>query len=213
MKQILNEWNKYILKETSISRAYEHMLEYDTAFITAYRGDTTDMTNCMVGASKILSNKERNRELKAALLFHQYGVTSTKGSYIEGFGTPAAKEVREHSFFVVNINNDPNFVTVLVDLGEYYCQDSILFVPRGGKNAELIGTNGAEYPGYEQIDRVGDFLGGKESEFMTRIGKRQRPIKFTEGLETKSKLQNNTKYIISKIGKKVFKEIADNKKK
>ena len=213
MKKILNEWNKYILKETSVSRVYEHMMEHDTVFISAYRGDTSDLTNCMRGASKILDNKERNKELKAAILEKRYGVTSVKGSYVEDFGTPAAREVKEHSFFVVNLEDDPEFASVLMELAEYYCQDSILFVPRGAENAELIGTNGADYPGFHRIDQMGDFFGGEQGEFMTRVGKRQRPIKFAEGLETKSKAQNNTKYLISKIGKKVLKEIADNNKK
>ena len=50
-------------------------------------------------------------------------------------------------------------------------------------------------------------MGGKEGEFMTRVGKSKRPIKFAEGLDTKKKSQNNTKFLISKFSKELLKEI------
>ena len=59
--------------------------------------------------SKTMENFERNRQLKAVLLNKGYGVTDVDGTYVEDFGTEAAKEVKEHSFFVVNLKNDSNF--------------------------------------------------------------------------------------------------------
>jgi len=211
MKEILNEWNKFLLNESSISRAYEHMLEHETGFITAYRGDTADLSKCRDNVSEEPENYKRNQELKALLLESGYGVTDVDGTYVEGFETEAAKEVKEHSFFVVNLNDDPGFKDALFSYSEFYCQDSYLYVPQGGKNALLIGTNNDEFPGYGNENNTGDFIGGKEGEFMTRLGKRSRPIKFAEGLETKAKKQNNTKYIISTLAKKVLNEIENKK--
>jgi hypothetical protein len=213
MKQILNEWNKFVLNETSINRVRQHMMENETAFITAYRNDTEDYTKCRPNHSKNDKNKSRNKELKAVLMERGYGVTSVMGSYVEGFGTKAAKEVKEHSFFVVNLSDDPNFKEAIFKLSEFYCQDSFLYVPQGGKDALLIGTNDDDFPGYGVESNTGDFLGGFEGQFMSRVGKRGRPVKFTEGLETKSSKQNNTKHLISTLAEKVTKEMEDKKNK
>jgi hypothetical protein len=213
MKKILNEWNKFVINETSINRVRQHMLENETAFITAYRNDPEDYTKCRPNHSKNDNNKSRNKELKAVLMERGYGVTSVMGSYVEGFGTKAAKEVREHSFFVVNLNDDPNFKEAIFKLSEFYCQDSFLYVPQGGKDALLIGTNDDDFPGYGVESNTGDFLGGREGQFMSRVGKRGRPIKFTEGLETKSSKQNNTKHLISTLAEKVLKEMEDKNNK
>ena len=150
----------------------------------------------------------RNKELKAILMDNGYGVTSVKGSYVEGFGTLAAKEVKEHSFFIVNFNDDLDFKEQIRQLSEFYCQDSFLHVPRGGETSFLVGTNNDEFPGYGNEAPQGHFVGGREAEFMNRVG--QRPVHFQEGLEFKSKKQNNTKYLISTLAKKVRKEMKGN---
>ena len=208
MKKILNEWKDF-LNESSISRTYEHMLNHDTAFMTAFRDNTKDRTKCREDHSNTMENLERNRQLKAVLLNKGYGVTAVDGTYVEDFGTEAAKEVKENSFFVVNLKDDPNFKASILGLGEHFCQDSVLFVPRGGEESFLIGTNNAEFPGYGKEESTGEFLGGKEGEFMTRVGKSKRPIKFGEGLETKAKMQNNTKFLISRLAKQVLKEMKE----
>ena len=92
-------------------------------------------------------------------------------------------------------------------LSEHYCQDSFLFVPRGGEESILVGTNKAEFPGYGNEEETGSFIGGQEGEFMTRVGKSKRPIKFAEGLETKEKMQNNTKFLISRLAREVMQEM------
>ena len=98
MDKIINEWKKF-LTESSISRVYQHILSHDTAFITAFRDNTKDTTKCMSNHSKTMDNLERNRQLKAVLLNKGYGVTKVDGTYVEDFGTDAAKEVKEDSFF------------------------------------------------------------------------------------------------------------------
>ena len=205
MNKILKEWNEFLLQEKSLSRALEHIMRHDTVFISAYRGDPQDYSKCMPNYSKNIDNQDRNKELKASLMERGYGVTSMMGSYIEGFKTPAAKEVKEHSFFVVNLTEDPQFEDFITDLSQFFCQDSFLFVPRGGEESYLIGTNRDDFPGYGKQVEMGSFHGGKEAEFMTRVG--QRPLHFAEALETKFKKQNNTKFLISRLAKKILQEM------
>ena len=205
MKKILSEWNEFMLNEKSISRTLQHISNHDSAFVTAYRNDPKDFTKCMDVHSKNPDNKERNKELKACFMNRHYGVTSVMGGYIEGFGTKAAKQVKEHSFHVVNLNDDDNFKSEIFKFSQHYCQDSFLYVPKGGQEAYLVGTNKEAFPGYGEQEPLGHFVAGEEAEFVTRIGK--RPIHFQEGLETKAKMQNNTKFLISRLANKVLQEM------
>ena len=69
MKDLMENWSRYLLTESSLSRIYQHITEHDTALLTAFRDDASDLSSCLetaVGAE--LSNKERNRDLKATLL-------------------------------------------------------------------------------------------------------------------------------------------------
>ena len=204
MKKILNEWRQF-LNESSLSRLYRHMMAHDTAIITAYRGDPNDDSNC-VDKSQVTddsSNKLRNRDLKATLMSLGYGVTSVDGSYIENFNTPEAYEVAEHSFFVVNLEDDPDFAKYIVILGDEFCQDAVLIIPKGGQGAYLHGTNNSEFPGDGQKVPAGDLSFGKEKEFMTKV--RGRPVAFTEELETYKKLSRMERMSARAIAKTILK--------
>ena len=104
MKQILNEWKRF-LKESSLSRLYRHMQDHESAALSAFRNEFTKEENL-----------ERNRKLKAELLGRGYGVTRILGSYIENFETPKAVEVAEESFFVSNRKDDPDFALSLIHI-------------------------------------------------------------------------------------------------
>ena len=204
MKKILNEWRQF-LNESSLSRLYRHMMAHDTAIITAHRGNPNDDSNC-VDKSQVTgetSNKIRNTDLKATLLALKYGVTSVDGSYIENFNTPEAYEVAEHSFFVVNLKDDPDFAKYIVILGEDFCQDAVLIIPKGGQGAYLHGTNNSEFPGYGRRVQAGDLSFGREKEFMTKVG--GRPMAFTEELETYKKLSRAGRMTVKAIAKKILK--------
>ena len=182
MKKIISEWRKYVqLNESGLSRLYTHMMEHDCAILTAFRGDANDMTQCTKNAlapEEGENNKTRNRDLKATLLVMKIGETKVDGSYVEDFDTPIAKEVSEASLFCVNLNDDSGFVETIKSLGEKYCQDSVLIIPKGGKGAYLVGTNNAEFPGLGQSMNVGDVKWGSDAEFMTRI--RNKPMTFAD---------------------------------
>ena len=60
----------------------------------------------------------RNNELQAILFKAGFGVTDVDGSYIEGYNSDSPSEVRENSFFVVNLTDTPKFVKIIQVLGK-----------------------------------------------------------------------------------------------
>ena len=180
MKELMENWNRYLLKESGLSRVLQHIEAHDCAILTAFRNDPKDMSKCAKGSvddndqkdNTRALNKRRNRDLKAMLLGFDYGVTAVDGSYIENFEQPDQIEVKEDSFFVVNLNDDPDFVRNVQEMAEKFCQDSVIIIPQGGKAAYLYGTNKSDFPGYGEKVELGDLKMGKEAEFMTRVNKR-----------------------------------------
>jgi len=213
MSEFHDAWRDF-LNESSLSRIHQHTQEHDTAILTAHRAAPDDSEGCITDlpasgqeeASSRKMNQERNRELKALLLRKGYGVTRVDGSYIENFSDadPLKRvEVSESSFFVVNLSDSPDFAADMKDLGELYCQDSILIIPQGGKGAYLYGTNDTSFPGLGNTETVGDFGAGKEAEFMSRI--RGRPFTFKEAneMETFDSLSRNAKWVVAKIAERL----------
>lgn len=207
---------RYFLKESSLARVYEHMMAHETAAITAFRDDPLDGSKCSDTAvveepteeEALKVNLRRNKELKAVLLSMHYGVTKVAGSYIEAFGTEAAREVSEQSFMVVNLVDDPGFQDNIKMLGERFCQDSVLIVPKGGKGAYLYGTNSSEFPGFGESFQTGDFKGGEEAEFMSRVD--GRPYTFGEELNEEITLETladhgrNSRWVIRKMSDRIL---------
>lgn len=165
------------LTEASLSRTYEHMVKHATGVVTAFRY-ARDCGDGEVYTKK--ENLQRNKKLRAQLQSKRYGVTKMKGSAIENYGTPKAREVSEDIFFVADLKDRGNLEKNLRSLGEEYEQDSILFVPLGGESAELIGTNHCPdaYPGYNQRIKFPKRQFGKDGEFFTKV--RGRPWLFEE---------------------------------
>lgn len=227
----LNELKKYVnevLQESTLSRLHEHISKHDCAIVTSFRDNPYDDSKCgchddkspapasyqkaaqitlnvekKEGIMKI--NKFNNRDLKAKLLSYGYGVTSVEGSYIEDFGSALAKlPKREDSLFVVNIDNVDKdlFNSSIIELGKYYCQDSVLIIPKGGKDVYLYGTNNSSFPGCENPIIVGDIKYGQEAEFMTKIRDRPMTTKMNESLETYKNLSRLEKMAVRAIANK-----------
>ena len=201
---------KALLKESSLSRVRSWIDKADVAIITGFRDDPYDLAKCPSGASTAEDNQRspkatnmlRNRDLKATLLSMRYGVTKVKGSYIEAFDTPQAIEVRENSMLVVNLEEDPNFISNITMLGKKFCQDSVLIIPKGGQGAYLHGTNNSEFPGLDQKVEVGSLKMGAEDEFMTRVD--NRPFTFNENLDTYKRLSRLEKQAVDALSKLVL---------
>ena len=209
-----DKWNKYLINESSMSRIHQHILEYDSAIVTAFRYSPLSSYACdteppAIGSDEenaLDTNLERNRGLKAILLRKGYGVTRVDGSYIENFDKPPEEqqEVSEESFFVHNMKDDPKFFAAIEALGKLFCQDSVLFIPQGGKDAYLLGTNDT-WPGLGRKETVGDFKGGEEAEFMSRVRKRPFTFKSVDDVtETYDKLSRNSKWAVAKIAERTL---------
>lgn len=168
-----------LLNESGLSRIYAATQKHDYGTITAFRY----APECGTGTPySFKENQQRNKSLLAKLKLAGFSVTSIKGSYIENYGTPDAREVGENSFLVVDIQDKGNLKSVLLALGEEFEQDSIIFGTAGGTGV-LIGTNHCPggYPGYHKEAVQGGAIFGKSGEFMSRVN--GRPFVFAESTE------------------------------
>ena len=192
-------WQQFLINEAGLSKIRQAMFDCDTAFITAFRGDIEDKSMCVYvppseeelaersrQGKKARANRRNNKELSAYLLSQGYGVKNVQGSYIENFGSvdpeKVPREVKENSFFVTNLKDDPEFFEQIINLGKRFCQDSVILIPKG-EEGYLYGTN-KSYPGLDQKETVGKFAGGETGEFMSRI--KSRPFVMKEDKQTKT---------------------------
>tara|TARA_Y100001963_G_scaffold62219_1_gene86821 strand:+ start:392 stop:1087 length:696 start_codon:yes stop_codon:yes gene_type:complete len=223
MSDYHKNWQTFLINEAGLAKIRQDMLDFDTAFITAFRGDINDKSMCAYTpppkdvsersrmGRKGVTNRRNNKDLSAYILSRGYGLKNVQGSYIENFGSidpeKIPREVKENSFFVVNLNNDPQFFDEIIDLGKRYCQDSVILVPKGGE-AFLYGTNNT-YPGLDQKETVGKFMGGETGEFMSRIG--GRPFIMKEDEETKiyNDYSGKQRQAIKLMSKRVLGEIEE----
>ena len=162
---------KNFMTETSLSRVWIHMQEHDSGTITAFR----DARDCGEGNPYSKGEKKAmNKVLLANLMSKGFSVTKIKGAYIENYGSKDAKEVGESSFLVVDIKDSGKLKKVLLEQGEKFEQDSILFIPKGGDTGQLIGTNKCPngFPGYRKINKLKNPVFGKGGEFQTRVNGR-----------------------------------------
>tara|TARA_Y100000034_G_C6882525_1_gene404624 strand:- start:674 stop:1246 length:573 start_codon:yes stop_codon:yes gene_type:complete len=189
MEHLIENWKKF-LAESSLSRLYTHIMDHESAILSAFRSEYSNE-----------ENYERSRQLKATLLSHGYGVTKVDGSYIENFETPEQLEVSEQSLFVSNQKDEAGFFEVIADLGEEYQQDAVLMIPIEGQDAYLVGTSATnEFPPHGQQISVGNLKMGEEAEFMSKV--KGRPFIFKEELETYDKLSGNAKWAVKKMAEK-----------
>jgi hypothetical protein len=219
LKAIINEEVVKFLAESSLSRMQYWLDKHECALISANRNNPKDTSKCRNGFQDSYAdddklttrdiNKLRTRDLKALLLRQGYGVTAVDGSYVENYlppdqepppDHPEPKEVKEDSFLVVNLKDKSDFEQKIRELGEIFCQDSVLVVDRGGDNARLIGTNNGDFPGYGNTVVQGSFYGGRTGEFMTRV--RNRPSVFKENLQTYQDLSRLERMAVTAIAKK-----------
>ena len=148
-----------ILNESGLSRLYSLSRQHDYGIISACRQQHP------------YKLKRRNTEdLLNKLRSAGYGVTHVNGSYIENYGSPDQVEVKEPSYFVVDLQDRGRLRQDLFRLGEFYDQDSIIF-GEAGQQGILIGTSQREnsYPGYKVENPQGGAVFGKSGEFMSRV--------------------------------------------
>jgi hypothetical protein len=231
MSDYHKNWQTFLINEAGLAKIRQDMLDFDTAFITAFRGDINDKSMCVftppeepldekggkkrtrtVQGKRAKTNRSNNKDLSAYLLGRGYGIKNVQGSYIENFGSldpdKIPREVKENSYFVVNLKNDPQFFDEIIDLGKRYCQDSVILVPKGGE-AFIHGTNRGIYPGLDQKETIGQFMGGKTGEFMSRIGGRPFVMKEEEETRTYNDYSGKQRQAIKLMLKRVSGEIEE----
>lgn len=191
MKNFRDFTNDNLLMESTMERVGKWVVDNEVAIITAWRDvyrhvrnasktfhpkhilkdgkNRTEKGDEMVVGEKFTTTDKKfyNRQLKAKLLELGYGVTNVRGVYRED---KSSNDGQEESFLVVNLKNDPKFYDNMFKLSEYYNQDSFLYSAKGETTAVLVGTNNAEFPGYNEQIPQGEFTKNVQSMFMSRIG-------------------------------------------
>jgi len=183
------------IKESSLSRIWKHVTKHDSGTISAFRyapecGNGTPYTKS--------ENMKKSSMLKSKLLSMGYGVTKVDGTYIENYGKPTAKRVKEVSYLVVDLKNGGSLKKDLIKLGSYFNQDSITYSKPNG-DYYIISTNKCTdgYPGNGSIgvtNKLGKPLFGKKGEFYSTVN--GRPFVFESVNENFSTL---TEYSVGEI--------------
>ena len=126
--------------ESCPSKLRGYISKHDTGIITAWRHQVINAdTGNVIDVTKN-QNKMRNAQLFSELN-GRYAVITVRGVYVENYGTQNEVEVKAELFFAVNVDGLGWMEDDLRCLGEKWDQDSILFVPKGGKQGALWGTN------------------------------------------------------------------------
>lgn len=172
--------------------------KYDCGVIGAFK---TSLTSCdgndISFNLDIKDDKSRSKHLMATLMFLGYGVVRIKGTYVDFFLSNNRIEVKEDSYFVVNLSNDPKFIKNIKKLGEVFCQDNVLIIERGGNHNYLFGTNNSDFPGFGVVISVGTFKVETEPDMTEFEG---RPFR----LDTFKSIQINSKHLVQKFAEPVI---------
>lgn len=149
-----------VLNESDIENMVQWLEDSDCAFIAASRKvlkDIRDKNSTYLGPDndweegKVFTyeeNREKNRLLVAELTILGYGTTKIKGVCPEGM----TDECSEECYFVVNRNNDENFLDKLLRIAEFHNQDSIYYKEKEKTMGYLIGINTTS----NYMSRLGD---------------------------------------------------------
>lgn len=156
------------------------MDKYECGTISAFRA----ARDCGKGERYTYrENMQRNASLFAKLrTAGRFSITAVKGSYIENYKSTDPEnppiEVSEETFFVADIDDRGKLLNVLKRFGEEFEQDSIMFIPKGGTQAEIHGTNHCpqSWPGYGEVSKFTVRQLGQPSAIFTKVS--NRPFNF-----------------------------------
>ena len=193
--------------------------KYDCAIITILK---KDFNNCLYGEDdpkylNIIEHLERYKLLRSKLLYNYYVILSFKNPFTNDNKSPQdigntdielpVVKVREDTFFVINIDNSANFVEEIINLGKLFCQDSVTIFEKGGDVKYVYGTSNGNFPGLDNKEYFSHLYFGSEAEIKTKIGGEQfhlpAPDKKFLYFEHFTNLQNNSKFIVSRLAKKI----------
>jgi hypothetical protein len=163
------------INESSLQTLLSKMRLHDTGIITASKSREPETGRRITYKEKKQSNLDLLKALRT-----KYRITKVRGGGLEG-----SKKVHENSFFVEDPNDTGNLERDLRDLGETFKknnpQDSVLFIPKGGKSAKLWGTNPFDpnaFPKHGESVSFNNLKLGTGGEFFTSI--HNRPFVFED---------------------------------
>jgi len=168
----------FVISEKTLNRLEKWIQEKEIAQITAFRFRLRHLTSntykdFQEGHKYTLEeNRERNLQLRSALINnHKFGVIGgIYGSYIEG-EKDSEQNVKEESYVVINLNDDPYFKDILIWLGEIFNQDSVLFKDKNSEEAYIVRTNAnPDLPAFGEKLMVGSFFKNVSADFMSKLG-------------------------------------------
>ena len=153
------------VKESSLSRIYQHTIGRELGIITAFRNRHTK--------SKNLS---RNRTLAGVLRDAGYGYIKLEGHWAEGYGTSKVVDTHEESLLVIGEEYNSGLKGLLKELGVRFNQDAVLFKPFDSEVAVLIGTSDEDedgneilFPGLGKEITAGKWHPNKVGEFYSKM--------------------------------------------
>lgn len=175
--QFNQDTQQQYLDESSLSRIYNHTKGRALAIISA------DRTDRGVDTPK-KNNIEKYKlidDLKDVQKKSGYGFIHGRGGYVEGHGTPDAKDATgERSFVVVGPNHDDGgkFLEHVKKLGQKYGQESILHKPHDSEDASWHYTDPTDAR-FGQSQSLGKFHQDNKAMYYTTISGQKK--KFTFG--------------------------------
>ena len=202
-------YQRQVITESNINRLIKWLTTTDCGFITAFRKELKDIVNTnktYFGKNEEWreghiftheENRQKNQDMVSKILVKGYGVIKVKGIYPEGM----TKESSEESYMVFDNNNKGGLYDFLLELGEYYNQDSIYFKPKDSLIGYLIGTNGTDFPGYHQKGTESKFMINTASNYMSRF--RNSSFSFVSDDAIKN---NNKKEAMDDIAKEIVQQ-------
>ena len=166
-----------------LSKLYYQMLTDDCGVVGAFRlTDPADDGMPEKERKRLtrLENLQRTGDLFNFIERPYLWITATDGSYVENYGTAATEKVRELAFFVTNICRDKpvDIRGLVVEAGKKFDRDFVLFIPKKGDHAEIIGTRDGGWPGLDTVVKISKASLGKENAFMTAVP--DCPLSFNE---------------------------------
>lgn len=191
------------IKESSLTRMWQHLGETSICFLTAYKdpdwiadnyelsySDEDIPTKYTKRADEIkYINRQRNKALRQnieALGFSFFMVDGSyenqqrKASYLKnnkGKNDASKYTDKEESFAVLKPKgmSDDAFIDDMFDLMVKYDQESMLFVPKGGRDGEFYYANG-------DVENAGNASFGADSPFKSLVN--GRPFVMKEFIES-----------------------------
>ena len=103
-------------------------------------------------------------------IINQITRTLKNGGNLADILNTMANENSEESYLVVNRDNNDDFLDRILNLGEFYNQDSVYYKAKGDTRGSLIGTNNCEFPGYHQKCEESQLPTNTALSYMSSVG-------------------------------------------